>query len=116
LNLLLNGSFEEFHTALTRDGAVHEFLLGTVRNVPASGPLGWLVPKGQAENRRIILWKTAFNEGGIYGSAYHEPDFRTFPNQLDAEASEQKQMVKEVIDSIPAELPFLGEPRSPYLT
>ena len=35
LNLMLNLGFERFHTALTMDGAVHEFELGTVRNLPA---------------------------------------------------------------------------------
>ena len=112
LNLLLNGSFEKFHTALTRDGAVHEFLLGTVRNVPVASQFGWPVPKGQTENRRIILWKTTFEQGGVYGSAYHEPDFRRFPNELDADAIELKQMVEEVIGKIPAEAPFLVEPKS----
>ena len=32
LNLMLNLGFERIHTALTMDGAVHEFELGTVRN------------------------------------------------------------------------------------
>src|SRR5215469_3155508 len=34
LNLMLNLGFERFHTALTIDGTVHEFELGTVRNLP----------------------------------------------------------------------------------
>ena len=60
LNLLLNGSFHALHTGLTEDGAVHEFLLGVVRNVPVTKQFGWPVPAGQTENRRIILWKTTF--------------------------------------------------------
>jgi hypothetical protein len=86
--------------------------LGTVRNVPVASQFGWPVPKGQTENRRIILWKTTFEQGGVYGSAYHEPDFRRFPNELDADAIELKQMVEEVIGKIPAEAPFLVEPKS----
>jgi hypothetical protein len=60
LNLLLNGSFDALHTGLTEDGAVHEFLIGVVRNVPVTSQIGWPVPAGQTENRRIILWKTTF--------------------------------------------------------
>ncbi len=115
LNRFLNGSFEKFHTALTRDGTVHEFLLGTVRNVPVVSRLGWPVPKGQTENRRIILWKTMFEQGGVYGSAYYEPEFRRFPNELDTDAIELKQLVEEVIGKIPAEAPFLVEAKCPYL-
>jgi hypothetical protein len=36
LNLMLNLGFERFLAALTMDGAVHEFELGIVRNLPAS--------------------------------------------------------------------------------
>ena len=47
--LVLNLSFERFHMALTRDRAVHEFLLGTVRNLPA----------GEGTERRAIVFGRA---------------------------------------------------------
>jgi hypothetical protein len=115
LNLLLNGSFNTLHTGLTEDGAVHEFLLGVVRNVPVTNQSGWPVPAGQTENRRIILWKTTFEPRGVYATVYHEPDFRALSNQLDAEAAYMEALIKEVIDKIPAEALYLVEPKSPYL-
>src|SRR5215472_6966251 len=39
LNLMLNFGFERFHMALTMDGAVHEFELGTVRNLSSSNEI-----------------------------------------------------------------------------
>ncbi len=116
LNLLLNGSFTILHTGLTLDGAVHEFLLGIVRNVPVSSQIGWPVPAGQTENRRIILWKTAFEPRGVYATVYHEPDFQALSNQLDAETAYLEAMIKEVVDKIPPEAPYLIEPKSPYLS
>jgi hypothetical protein len=115
LNLLLNGSFDTLHTGLTEDGAVHEFLLGVVRNVPVTNLIGWPVPAGQTENRRIILWKTTFEPRGVYATVYHEPDFRALSNQLDAESAYLEALLKEVIDKIPAEAPYLIKPKSPYL-
>jgi hypothetical protein len=53
LNLLLNGSFTVLHSGMTQDGAVHEFLLGIVRNVPVTSQIGRPVPAGQTENRRM---------------------------------------------------------------
>ena len=115
LNLLLNGSFNALHTGLTEDGAVHEFLLGVVRNVPVTKQFGWPVPAGQTENRRIILWKTTFEPRGVYATVYHEPEFRALTNQLDAESAYLEALLKEVIDMIPAEAPYLVKPKSPYL-
>ena len=115
LNLLLNDSFNVLHIGLTEDGAVHEFLLGVVRNVPVTKQFGWPVPPGQTENRRIILWKTTFEPQGVYATVYHEPEFRALPNQLDAESAYLEALLKEVIDRIPAEAPYLVKPKSPYL-
>jgi len=115
LNLLLNGSFDGLHTGLTEDGAVHEFLIGVVRNVPVASQIGWPVPAGQTENRRIILWKTTFEPRGVYATVYHETEFRALPNQLDAESAYLEALLKEVIDRIPAQAPYLVKPKSLYL-
>src|SRR5215472_5660862 len=47
LNLMLNFGFERFHMALTVDGAVHEFELGTVRNLPTPDEIDWLATLGE---------------------------------------------------------------------
>lgn len=112
---LLNSSFTVLHAGLTPDGALHEFLLGIVRSVPITSQIGWPVPAGQTENRRIILWKTTFEPRGVYATVYHEPDFRALVNQLDAGTAYLEALIKQVIDKIPAEAPFLVEPKSPYL-
>lgn len=51
LNLVLNLGFERFHLAPTFDGAVDEFLLGVVRNVPESDQRGCLNPRKRARTR-----------------------------------------------------------------
>jgi hypothetical protein len=57
LNLMLNLGFERFHTALTMDGAVHEFEQGTVRNLPAPDEIHWPVTPKRKHDRRIVLWR-----------------------------------------------------------
>ena len=60
---------------------------------------GWpVVPAGQTQNRRIILWKTTFEPQGVYATVSHEPEFRALPNQLDAESAYLEALLKEVID------------------
>ena len=54
LNLVLNLGFERFHTAQTMDGAVHEFELGTIRNLPASDPLDSPIPGDIAKGRHVF--------------------------------------------------------------
>jgi hypothetical protein len=60
LNPMLNLGFERFHTALTMDGAVHEFELGTVRNLPAPVEIQAPVTPKRTGDRRIVLWRTMF--------------------------------------------------------
>ena len=61
LNLMLNLGFERFHMALTMDGAVHEFELGTVRNLPMPDKGDWsATPMRTTRDRRIVLWRTMF--------------------------------------------------------
>jgi hypothetical protein len=55
---MVNLGFERFHTALTMDGAVHEFELGTVRNLPAPDEIDWSITPKRTRNRRIVLWRT----------------------------------------------------------
>jgi hypothetical protein len=82
LNLMLNLGFERFHTVRTMDGAAHEFELGTVRNLPASD-------------------ETEFQEGHFYASAFHEPEFRALPKNLEATTGLRK-VVEGAIERIPA--------------
>src|ERR1700756_4097617 len=82
LNLMLNLGFERFHTALTIDGAVHEFDLGVVRGF--SAPDGFDMPPvpQSTRTRRIVLWRTAFPQGHLYASVFHESEFRSLPRHL----------------------------------
>ena len=75
LNLMLNLGFERFHTSLTKDGAVHEFELGVVRNF--SAPDGFDMPPVPKSTRtqRIVLWRTACPQGHLYASAFHDPNY-----------------------------------------
>ena len=87
-------------------GAVHEFELGTVRNLPASDetePRMILLNRG---TRRIVLWGTRFPEGHVYASAFHEPEFRALPKNLEA-TNELRKVVEDAIERIPAGKPFL---------
>jgi hypothetical protein len=113
LNLLFNGSFHLFHTALANDGNVHEFLLGTVRNYPVADRLGWHGAMGETENRRLILWKTTFDPEGVYATVYHEEEFRALSGHLGTEAADLEPLVKKAIDAIPPRTPFLVEPKRP---
>jgi hypothetical protein len=101
INLLLNGSFDLFHTGLTINGAVHEFSLGTVRDVPVKPTLGNLFQSERTENRRIILWKTKFEPKGIFATSYLESDFKKVSNEFPSEEKELPQLVETAILSIP---------------
>jgi hypothetical protein len=106
LNLMLDLGFERFHTALTMDGAVHEFELGTVRNLPASDAIDWPVALKRTQTRRIVLWRTRFPQGHVYATAFHEAEFRGLPNYVEA-GSELRVVVGEAIERVPGGKPFL---------
>jgi len=72
MNLMLNLGFERFHTALTMDGAVHEFELGTVRNLPAHDEIDWLITPKRTRNRRTVLWRTMFPGKHQYASVFED--------------------------------------------
>ena len=107
LNLMLNLGFERFHTALTMDGAVHEFELGTVRNLPAPDQIDWpAIPNRTTRNRRIVLWRTMFPGRHQYASAFHDAEFRSLPKLLDA-GSELRNLLEAAIEKIPIGRPLL---------
>ena len=106
LNLMLNLGFGRFHTARTMDGAVHEFELGTVRNLPAFDETEARIILLNRGTRRIVLWQTRFPEGHFYESAFYEPEFRALPKNLEA-TSELRKVVEDAIERIPAGKPFL---------
>jgi hypothetical protein len=85
LNLMLNLGFERFHRAMTTDGAVHEFQVGTVRNLPTPDESDWpATPKRTNRDRRIILWRTMFPGTHQYASAFHDAEFRSLPKHLES--------------------------------
>jgi hypothetical protein len=103
IELLLKDKFKLFHTAITSDKGVHEFLMGIARNVPIND-ISRLVRGGsQTENRRIILWKTTFEPHELIGSAYHEIEFRSLPAKLDGQAPELKELLQKAIQKLPTE-------------
>ena len=107
LNLMLNLGFERFHTALTMDGAVHEFDLGTVRNLPTSDEIDWpAIPKRTTRNRRIVLWRTMFPGRHQYASAFHDAEFRSLPRHLET-GSELRNLLEAAIEKIPIGRPLL---------
>ena len=101
INLLLNGSFHPFHTALTINGAVHEFSIGIVRNVPIKPTFDNLLSSNSTGNRRMILWKTKFEPRGIFATSYLEDDFKKMVNELPPEEKELPQVVQAAILAIP---------------
>ena len=105
LNLMLNLAFERFHTALTMDGAVHEFELGTVRNLPAADEIDSPVPPKRTRNRRIVLWRTMFPEKHHYASVFHDVEFRSVPNHLEI-GSELRNLLESAIEKIPIGRPY----------
>ena len=107
LNLMLNLGFERFHTALTMDGAVHEFELGTVRNLSSSNEIDWpATPKRTTRNRRIVLWRTMFPGRHQYASAFHDAEFRSLPKHLES-GSELRNLLEKAIEKIPIGSPLL---------
>jgi len=103
LNLMLNLGFERFHMALTMDGAVHEFELGTVRNLPTPDEI---IPKRATRNRRIILWRTMIPGIHQYASAFHDAEFRSLPRHLET-GSELRNLLEAAIEKIPIGRPLL---------
>jgi len=107
LNLMLNLGFERFHTALTMDGAVHEFELGTVRNLPTPDETDWpAAPKRTTRDRRIVLWRTMFPGKHQYASAFHDAEFRSLPKHLES-GSELRNLLEAAIEKIPIGRPLL---------
>jgi len=107
LNLMLNLGFERFHAALTMDGAVHEFELGTVRNLPTPDEIDWpAIPKRTTRNRRIVLWRTMFPGRHQYASAFHDAEFRSLPRHLET-GSELRNLLEAAIEKIPIGRPLL---------
>ena len=95
LNLMLNLGFERFHTALTMDGAVHEFELGIVRNLSApdgfdSHPfqrahaLGELFSGGRCSLKAISTRRhsTKPNSGRCRSTLEPEVNFEIFSRKL----------------------------------
>jgi len=114
LNLMLNLGFERFHTALTMDGAVHEFDLGTVRNLPAPDEIDWSVTPKRIRSRRIVLWRTRFPGRHQYASVFQDAEFRSLPKHLET-GSELKNLLEAAIEKIPIGRPLLvkgGPPRN----
>jgi hypothetical protein len=106
LNLMLNLGFERFHTALTMDGAVHEFELGTVRNLPAPDEIDWSITPKRTGNRRIVLWRTMFPGRHHYASVFQDAEFRLLPKHLET-GSELRNLLEVAIEKIPIGRPLL---------
>jgi len=112
LNLMLNLGFEQFHTALTMDGAVHEFELGTVRNLHMPDERDWpATAKGTTRDRRIVLWRTMFPGRHQYASAFHDAEFRSLPKHLES-GSELRNLLEAAIEKIPIGRPLLVKGRT----
>ena len=106
LNLMLNLGFQRFHTALTMDGSVHEFELGTVHNLPLPGEIALQVTPKKTRNRRIVLWRTMFPGRHHYASVFQDAEFRSLPKYLET-GSELRDLLEEAIERIPIGRPLL---------
>jgi len=106
LNLMLNLGFERFHTALTMDGAVHEFDLGTVRNLPAPNEIDSSVTPKRIPSRQIVLWRTRFPGSHQYASVFQDTEFRSLPKHLET-GSELRNLLEAAIEKIPIGRPLL---------
>ena len=106
LNLMLNLGFERFHTALTMDGAVHEFELGTVRNLPATDLIDGQGSPKRTRSRRIVLWRTVFPGRHQYASVFQDVEFRSLPKHLET-GSELRNLLEAAIEKISIGRPLL---------
>ena len=103
---MLNLGFERFHTALTMDGSVHEFELGTVHNLPLPDEIALPVTPKKTRNRRIVLWRTIFPGRHQYASVFHDAEFRSLPKYLET-GSELRDLLGAAIEKIPIGRPLL---------
>jgi hypothetical protein len=103
---MLNLGFERFHTALTMDGAVHEFELGTVQNLPAPDAIDWSITPKRTRDRRIVLWRTMFPGRHHYASVFQDAEFRSLPKHLET-GSELRNILEAAIEKIPIGRPLL---------
>ena len=106
VNLMLNLGFERFHTALTTDGAVHEFELGTVRSLPSPDEIDRSITPKRTRNRRIVLWRTMFPGRHHYASVFQGAEFRSLPKHLET-GSELRNLLEAAIEKIPIDRPLL---------
>jgi hypothetical protein len=110
LNLLLNDSVTPFHTATTSDGTRHDFALGIVRSVPGRHTFQCFSKEDiQPDDKRVILWVTAFPEGDFFGLALREDEIKKLSNRPDKGPPELKEMLQAAIKSLSAETTVLEE-------
>lgn len=108
LNLLLNDCVTPFHTATTSDGIRHDFALGIVRSVPGRDIFQCFSKEDvQADDKQIILWVAAFEEGDFFGLALQEEEFKRLPGKTSEEALELKEVLQEAVKSLSAETTVL---------
>ena len=88
------------------DGAVHEFELGTVWNLPAHDEIDWLITPKRTRNRRIVLWRTMFPGKHQYASVFEDAEFRSLPKHLEA-GNELRSLLEAAIEKIPIGRPSL---------
>jgi hypothetical protein len=65
LNLLLNNRLIAFHTAMTEDGTIHEFLFGVASNVPTSHSFRRAISGEAIADFPVALWRTRFEPHGV---------------------------------------------------
>ena len=99
LNLMLNLGFERFHRALTTDGGVHEFELGTVRNLPLPDEIACRSPEEntQPANRALENHVPGRHH---HASVFQDAEFRSLPKHLETE-SEVRNILEAAIEKIP---------------
>ena len=88
------------------DGAVHEFELGTARNLPASDLIDGPDTPKRTRNRRIVLWRTMFPGRHQYASVFQDVEFRSLPKHLEP-GSELRNLLEEAIENISISRPLL---------
>ncbi len=88
LNLLLNNRLVAFHTDMTQDGTIHDFLFGVACDAPIENPFRRMLTGADTQDFLIVLWRSRFEPHGVYASVYESREFF----KLAAEADKQPEL------------------------
>jgi hypothetical protein len=84
LNLLLNNGLVAFHTDMTQDGTIHDFLFGIASGAPIENPFRRMLSGGNTQDFPIVLWRTKFEPHGVYAVLLRARADNTFSRLIES--------------------------------